>query len=63
MHKSERYRILLSISNSKKDMKRRWKDILPEDRKALRQEWGDWVNNSYPIDKDIYFLDYLKNWY
>ena len=52
MHKSERYRYPF-ISNSKKDMKSRWKDILPKIEKT-RQEWGEWVNNSYPMDKDIY---------
>ena len=39
----ERARINLTILNSKKHLKEIWKDLSPEQRKSLREEFGDWM--------------------
>ena len=55
-------RLNLSIHHSKKDLKQRWKDLSPEFRKSIREEWGDYFNNSYPFKENsegrLEFLDY-----
>ena len=63
----ESMRLTLSIHYSKQDLKRRWKDLSPEFRKAIREEWGYFINDSYPFevgdDEEFNFLDYYKQWY
>ena len=58
----ERMRLLLSNHTARNDMKSRWKDIQPEDRKVLREEWGNYINCSEINNEDMCFLDYWKSW-
>ena len=63
----ESARLNLSIHYTKEDLKRRWNEITPDARRTLREEWGDYINNSYPFEAgdedDFNFLDYHKQWY
>ena len=54
----ESMRLNLSIHHSKNDLKRRWKKLNPESRKALREEWGNYLNDSYPFEPESkgYFI-------
>ena len=62
IQKGERLRLLLSLHTAKKDMKSRWKEMCPENRKVIREEWGDYWNDSYIDDDLMCFLDYWKVW-
>ena len=46
----ESIRLTLSIHHSKDDLKKRWKELSPEIRKSIREEWGDYLNDSYPFE-------------
>ena len=46
----ESLRLTISIHHSKQDIKKRWKDLCPEFRKSIREEWGDYLNDSYPFE-------------
>jgi len=59
----ERQRINLTIHNSKQSLKKRWKELSPEQRKCLREEFGDWIFKSDGFkDSDILFLDHYRCW-
>ena len=62
----ESARLNLSIHFSKEDLKKRWREINSEKRIAIREEWGEFINNSYPFEEgdvhDFNFLDYFKSW-
>ena len=64
---TESARLNLSLHHSKEDLKQRWSEISPEERRTLREEWGDYMNDSYPFeegnDDDFTFLDSFKSWY
>ena len=63
----ESARLNLSLHHSKEDLKQRWSEISPEERRTLREEWGDYMNDSYPFeegnDDNFTFLDSFKSWY
>tara|TARA_B100000212_G_C27146266_1_gene435544 strand:+ start:421 stop:648 length:228 start_codon:yes stop_codon:yes gene_type:complete len=62
----ESLRLTLSIHHSKQDIKKRWKDLCPEFRKSIREEWGEYLNESYPFvagnDNNFTFIDSFKIW-
>ena len=62
----ESARLNLSLHYSKKDLKQRWSEISQDDRRTLRQEWGEYLNESYPFevgnDDEFTFLDSFKSW-
>ena len=62
----ESARLNFSLHYSKDDLKKRWAYLSPDLRKSLRQEWGDYINNSYPFKEgeEEYFLffDEHKLW-
>ena len=59
----ERARINLTILNSKKHLKEIWKDLSPEQRKSLREEFGDWMCKSDGfLDNEILFQDHYRSW-
>ena len=64
---TESARLNLSLHHSKEDLKQRWSEISPEERRTLREEWGDYMNDSYPFeegnDENFTFLDSFKSWY
>tara|TARA_B100000925_G_C21680298_1_gene333783 strand:- start:161 stop:397 length:237 start_codon:yes stop_codon:yes gene_type:complete len=64
---TESARLNLSLHHSKEDLKQRWSEISPEERRTLREEWGDYMNDSYPFeegnDDNFTFLDSFKSWY
>ena len=45
----ESARLNLSLHYSKVDLKKRFLNLSPDLKKCLRQEWGDYINNSYPF--------------
>ena len=63
---TESARLNLSLHHSKEDLKQRWSEISPEERRTLREEWGEYLNESYPFevgnDDDFIFLDSFKIW-
>ena len=63
----ESARLNLSVHYAKENFKHRWDEITPDERRIIREEWGDFMNNSYPFeegnDDDFSFLDYYKQWY
>ena len=63
----ESARLNLSIHYAKEDLKRRWNEITPDARRSLREEWGFFMNDSYPFEvgdqEDFNFLDHFKSWY
>ena len=61
MNTLEKLRIEISITMSKRDLKQRWKLITPEDRTAIREEFGEWINKSSFEEENIIFLDYFKD--
>jgi len=68
MTEMECARLTLSIHHSKQDLKQRWKNLSPEFRKSIREEWGEYLNNSYPFEANtevvLEFIDdcnYLGN--
>ena len=64
---TESARLNLSLHHSKEDLKQRWSEISPEERRTLREEWGEYMNDSYPFeegnDDNFTFLDSFKSWY
>jgi len=62
----ESARLNLSLHHSKEDLKERWSEISPEERRSLREEWGEYLNESYPFEVGNYdeftFLDSFKIW-
>ena len=62
----ESARLNLSLHHSKEDLKERWSEISSDERRALREEWGEYLNESYPFevgnDDEFIFLDYFKSW-
>jgi len=64
---TESARLNLSLHHSKEDLKQRWSEISREERRTLREEWGDYMNDSYPFeegnDDNFTFLDSFKSWY
>ena len=64
---TESARLNLSLHHSKEDLKQRWSEISPEERRTHREEWGDYMNDSYPFeegnDENFTFLDSFKSWY
>ena len=62
----ESARLNLSLHHSKEDLKKRWIEISSEERRALREEWGEYLNESYPFevgnDDEFIFLDSFKSW-
>ena len=62
----ESARLNLSLHHSKEDLKKRWSEISSDERRALREEWGEYLNESYPFevgnDDEFIFLDYFKSW-
>ena len=63
---TESARLNLSLHHSKEDLKQRWSEISPEERRTLREEWGEYLNESYPFevgnDDEFTFLDSFKSW-
>ena len=62
----ESARLNLSLHHSKEDLKKRWSEISPAERRTLREEWGRYLNESYPFevgnDDEFTFLDSFKSW-
>ena len=62
----ESARLNLSLHYSKQDLKKRWSEISPCERRSIREEWGEYLNQSYPFevgnDDDFTFLDCFKSW-
>ena len=62
----ESARLNLSLHHSKDDLKKRWSEISSDGRRALREEWGEYLNESYPFevgnDDEFTFLDSFKSW-
>ena len=62
----ESARLNLSLHHSKEDLKKRWSEISSDERRALREEWGEYLNESYPFevgnDDEFIFLDSFKSW-
>ena len=62
----ESARLNLSLHHSKEDLKERWSEISPKERRTLREEWGEYLNESYPFevgnDDEFIFLDSFKSW-
>ena len=62
----ESARLNLSLHHSKEDLKERWSEISPDVRRTLREEWGEYLNESYPFevgnDDEFTFLDSFKSW-
>ena len=62
----ESARLNLSLHHSKEDLKERWSEISSDERRALREEWGEYLNKSYPFevgkDDEFIFLDSFKSW-
>ena len=62
----ESARLNLSLHHSKEDLKQRWSEISLDERRTLREEWGEYLNESYPFkvgnDDSFTFLDYFKSW-
>ena len=62
----ESARLNLSLHHSKEDLKQRWGKISPDIRRTLREEWGEYLNTSYPFevgdDDEFTFLDSFKSW-
>ena len=62
----ESARLNLSLHHSKEDLKQRWSEISQDDRRTLREEWGEYLNESYPFevgnDDEFIFLDSFKSW-
>ena len=62
----ESARLNLSLHHSKEDLKERWSEISPDVRRTLREEWGEYLNESYPFevgnDDEFTFLDFFKSW-
>ena len=62
----ESARLNLSLHHSKDDLKKRWSEISADERRALREEWGEYLNESYPFevgnDDEFIFLDSFKSW-
>tara|TARA_A100001234_G_C12476314_1_gene321517 strand:+ start:290 stop:523 length:234 start_codon:yes stop_codon:yes gene_type:complete len=61
----ESARLNLSLHHSKEDLKKRWSEICSDERRALREEWGEYLNESYPFevgnDDEFIFLDSFKS--
>tara|TARA_Y100001935_G_scaffold16591_1_gene12255 strand:+ start:297 stop:533 length:237 start_codon:yes stop_codon:yes gene_type:complete len=64
---TESARLNLSLHHSKEDLKQRWSELSPDARRSIREEWGDYMNDSYPFeegnDDNFTFLDSFKSWY
>ena len=62
----ESARLNLSLHHSKDDLKKRWSEISSDERRALREEWGEYLNESYPFevgnDDEFIFLDSFRSW-
>ena len=62
----ESARLNLSLHHSKEDLKKRWSEINQYERRTLREEWGEYLNESYPFevgnDDEFTFLDFFKSW-
>ena len=54
MMRSEKQRIILSIHHSKTDMKSRWKELSPESRQSIREEFGTWRIIHIQMTKNFY---------
>ena len=61
MNNLEKLRIEISINIAKRDLKKRWGEMPPESRSAIREEFGDWMNKSSFEEKDIIFLDFFND--
>ena len=62
----ESARLNLSLHYSKVDLKKRFLNLSPDFKKCLRQEWGDYINDSYPFKEGnaehfLFFNEY-KIW-
>ena len=59
-------RLNLSLHHSKEDLKQRWSELSPDARRSIREEWGEYLNESYPFEvdneDDFTFLDSFKSW-
>ena len=64
---TESARLNLSLHHSKEDLKQRWSELSPDARRSIREEWGEYLNESYPFEvgdaEDFNFLDHFKSWY
>ena len=62
----ESVRLNLSLHHSKEDLKQRWSELSPDARRSIREEWGEYLNESYPFEvgneDDFTFLDSFKSW-
>ena len=63
---TESARLNLSLHHSKEDLKQRWSELSPDARRSIREEWGEYLNESYPFevgnDDEFTFLDSFKSW-
>ena len=50
---TESARLNLSLHHSKEDLKQRWSELSPDARRSIREEWGDYMNDSYPFTSDF----------
>ena len=59
MNYHEKMRLEISIHMTKRDLKKRWREINPESRSVLRKEFGEWINKSSFEEDELLFFDYL----
>ena len=63
---TESARLNLSLHHSKEDLKQRWSELSPDARRSIREELGEYLNESYPFEvgneDDFTFLDSFKSW-
>ena len=63
---TESARLNLSLHHSKEDLKQRWSELSPDARRSIREEWGEYLNESYPFEvgkeDDFTFLNSFKIW-
>ena len=55
-----------SLIKSFKRRSQTWSELIPDARRSLREDWGDYMNDSYPFEvgneEDFTFLDSFKSW-
>ena len=63
---TESARLNLSLHHAKEDLKQRWNEISPDARRSIREEWGEYLKESYPFEvgaaEDFPFLAHFTSW-
>ena len=55
MNYYEKMRLEISIHMTKRDLKKRGREINPESRSVLRKEFGEWINKSSFEEDELLF--------